>query len=211
VVYIVVYELLNGNDTLGVTKSVGIIARLSKGKEKEKERDGMTCSVRHVPSWCILAWRPGQLVGGLRTISICLSRNHGDHENRNFPRRGHLWTPVPSSSSIRNSSLPLATTSIRLSVSSLPAYSYTYQLNSFLLTLARAIVARLLQFRFENLASFDHTTVDQSTVLTKRAHCVLFFSRGRTTLTSPRNDDALTHRSYCFEPSIHSFKFNVYH
>lgn len=40
----------------------------------------------------ILAWRLGQLVGGLRTISICLSRNRGDHENRNFPRP---WPPLP--------------------------------------------------------------------------------------------------------------------
>lgn len=40
----------------------------------------------------ILAWRLGQLVGGLRTISICLSRNRGDHGNRNFP---HPWPPLP--------------------------------------------------------------------------------------------------------------------
>lgn len=40
----------------------------------------------------ILAWRLDQLVGGLRTISICLSRNHGDHGNHNFP---HPWPPLP--------------------------------------------------------------------------------------------------------------------
>lgn len=55
--------------------------------------------VRHAPVLllaCPGVTGSGQLAGGLRTISICLSRNHGDRENRNFPRRGHLWPPALS-------------------------------------------------------------------------------------------------------------------
>jgi len=84
----------------------------------------------------------------------------------------------------------------------LPTYLPTYLPNSFLLTLARVIVARLLQLRFENLASFDHTTLsDQSTVLAEtRALCFILLERSSDFDLAESFDDgvALTRRSPLF-------------